>query len=94
MVLCDVQNNNPTGSRSVAIGEAKQVSGGKLEVVSCSGGRKTSDRMNCSNFCVYDLTQTFAPPSLNVYAPYWIIGLYGEESEGYRCVACPAKVNR
>ena len=51
--------NAPNGARSAAIGTAKQVSGGKLEV-------------------------TFAPAFLNIYSPYWIVGLYGEGE--YRCV--------
>ncbi len=50
--------NAPNGTRSVAIGTAKVVSGGKLEV-------------------------TFAPAFLNIYSPYWIIGLYGEAAQDY-----------
>lgn len=50
--------NAPNGARSIAIGTAKQVNGGKLEV-------------------------TFAPAFLNIYAPYWVIQLYGDAGSGY-----------
>lgn len=33
------------------------------------------------------LRVTFAPPSLNLWGPYWIILLYGPETSGYQVVA-------
>ena len=44
-----------------------------------SGSIGTARQINGGKFEV-----TFAPPSYNLFSPYWIVGLFGEVEQGYR----------
>lgn len=84
-----VQNENPKGPRSGAIGQAKVVGPGKLEVVRAT----LPPVLLVLSYKLYpvmvaccqmpDSTSPRQTFFADIYGPYWIIGLIGEGD--YRC---------